>query len=208
MRIAGAILAGGAAERLGGRAKGLLRRADGLTILEHLRRELQAAGFGPLALCAGEHNCYADCGMEVVADRVPGRGPLTGIEAALCHYQGTADAVAFAPCDAPRLTRSEFSMLLDAFTSESGSVFAATSDGTWHPLCCIVHIGLLSEVTRALEEQRLSVNRLWRELGAVPVSFTDHARFANINTPEELAHILGGTDESREAEDRAGPDRC
>lgn len=147
MKIAGAILAGGKARRLAGRTKGLLRRADGLTIVEHLRDEMGAAGFSPLALCAGEHNCYADCGMVMVADRVAGRGPLAGIEAALSHCQGTADAVAFAPCDTPQLTRSEFAVLHDAFTVRGGSVLAATGDGAWHPLCSIIHIGLLPEVT-------------------------------------------------------------
>lgn len=200
MKIAGAILAGGKAERLGGAVKGLLRLPGGMTVVEHLRGEMQAAGFSPMALCAGEHNCYADLGMAVVRDRVPERGPLAGIEAALARFQGYADAVAMVPCDMPRVTAAEFARLRAAFGPERGRiVLAATGAEAWHPLCSIVHIGLLPEITRALEERRLSVHRLWRELGALPVLFQDGFRFANVNTPDDCVRFLGGTDEDGEA---------
>jgi len=192
--IAAAILAGGRAERLGGRPKGLLPLPDGRSIIERELAELRAAGMGEAIIVANRAETYRDYGVEVVGDLRPGLGPLAGVEAALAHYQGRCGAVLLLPCDLPAIGRAELAALAGAYLRTSAPVAVAVTGGSfWQPLCAVVHIGILAKVSAALDAGRRRALELWEELGAAPVRFADEGPFFNVNTPEDLSSWLKRT---------------
>lgn len=193
-RVAGAILAGGQATRLGGMDKGLLQLDSGQTLIEHLADQMRRAGVTDIILCANEPGRYERVGLTVVADVHPGVGPLGGIEAALAYWTGRAQSVLFCPCDLPGMSAREFTTLIRAFADRPESlevVYAQTSVFFWHPLCAVVHNEALDAVRQAVAAGTGSVRRLWRRLGALGVAFDDPAPFFNLNTPEDLAQWTG-----------------
>lgn len=191
--VAAALLAGGAASRYGGRPKGLLEIAPGVTILEHEICELRAAGLTEIILLANHSQPYLHLGLPIVPDLHPGLGPLSGIEAALFHYQDRFVATLFLPCDLPAITSAEITRLRDAFLAADSPVAVAITGGfLWQPLCSVVHNALLPPLRAEMEAGERSVGRLWRKWGAVEVPFEKEEAFYNVNTPEDLAVWLAG----------------
>jgi molybdopterin-guanine dinucleotide biosynthesis protein A len=164
---------------------------DGTSIIERTIEAVAKSGLDALSIIASDPAPYCALGREVVPDIRPGLGPLGGIEAALQHYEGRADAVLVVPCDLPGITSKELSALQCAFIDSLPPVAVAeTGDGFWHPLCAVVRADLLRDVRRCLDGGRLGVYQLWRELDAVPVHFEDARPFFNVNTPEDLDRWL------------------
>jgi len=185
-RTMAAILAGGKAARLGGRAKGLLPTATG-SILERLLQQLAVAGIEDAVIVANDPGQYAGLGRPILSDLRSPIGPLGGIEAALRHAGSAYDSVVVMPCDLPNITADEISALLAANAADPAQiVMAFTADGD-HPLCAVVPQSALEHVVAAIERGELSVVRLWRALGASRVPIADASRLQNINTPDDLA---------------------
>ena len=188
-KLAGAILAGGLATRYGGAVKGDLDAGGGRTILQRLLAELAAAGIDEVIVSANDPARYASLGRPVVADLRPGLGPLGGIEAVLAHHAGRFNATVLLPCDLPGITAAQIGELAAAFRGgQSRIVVAETGDSFRHPLCSVVHNGLLPDISAALDAGELSVGRLWHKLGAAAVRFDDQTPFFNVNTPQDLAN--------------------
>ena len=184
--IAGAIIAGGAAARLGGAAKGALPVEGAATIIQRLIDQFHRAGVADVLIVANDPAPYRDCGVRIIGDRRTGLGPLAGIEAALAELADRAEATVLAPCDTPRYGAAEMIALIDAHrTGDAPVVVAQTGGFFWHPLCSVVHNGCLDRVSAALDGGERSVKRLWQSLGARPVEFADDGPFVNINTPED-----------------------
>lgn len=193
-QIAAAILAGGAASRWGGRPKGLVRLPDGPSIIERTISVAADSGIHDISIIANDPTPYLGLGPQIVPDRLPGLGPLGGIETALEHYARACDGVLVLPCDLPGITGRELSALKHCFAEATAPVVVAeTGDSFWQPLCAIVRVGVLAPVSRALDAGERGVYRLWRKLGAVPVHFENAAPFINVNTPEDLARWLRKT---------------
>lgn len=199
-RIAGAILAGGRATRYGGANKAALDAGAGRTILSHIAGELSAAGIGEVIVCSSDEAAKAAPGLKAVPDTRSHLGPLAGVEAAIAHFAGLGgepavqpryDATVLLACDMPGVTAAVISTLIDAFCGGAAKiVLAETADFSWHPLCSVVHNGILADVRTALDAEQLGVQRLWRKLGAVGVRFADDRAFFNVNTPEDMARWL------------------
>jgi molybdopterin-guanine dinucleotide biosynthesis protein A len=190
MRIAGAILAGGQASRYGGQPKGLLRLPSGETILERQLQVFKEAGIDNPIICAGDIQAYNEHGYATLADRLPGVGPLAGIEAALAHFSPNAEAVQFLPCDMPLIAAAVLLRLQAEFRRRAGGiVFASTCTISCHSLCLIVHTELLPQIRLAIDNGMYTVHRLCKDLEAHAVQFAEEACFANINTPADL-HAL------------------
>ena len=185
-KIVACILAGGKARRLGGMAKGALEEG-GVPIIERLIAELGRAGIEEVIIAANDPNPYRGYGRKIVADLRRDIGPLGGIEAALSYLKDRCDAVAFLPCDVPGITAAEIQVLIESFLAAGApAVFAASGKNFWHPLCAVVHNGLLGGITAAIDGGERSVKEAWKRLGGLPVHFANEAAFFNINTPEDL----------------------
>jgi len=190
MRIAGAILAGGRARRMGGCPKGLLPLPSGETIVARLLRVMRETGYTDPVICCGANTAYCHLGVRSLADQWSGAGPLAGIAAALAGLRSEAEAVQFLPCDMPLITSRELRRLKREFASRNSRVlFASTCTIYCHALCSVVHIDLLPEIEKTLETGSRSVHELWSDLGAEAVRFAEEGRFANVNTRADLARI-------------------
>src|SRR5688500_4569517 len=125
-----AILAGGHARRFDGRDKSALV-VGGRSILDRQLTEL-AAVCDDLMLVIGEHTPVdPPGGVRLVRDKVPGCGPLGGLDAAL--EAARHDALVVVACDMPFVTSRLVGHLL-ALTSEADAVVPRTERG-YHPLC-------------------------------------------------------------------------
>jgi len=181
------------ASRYGGVAKGLIELSPGVCILERAIAEIRSSGVEDVAISANDAGPYAAFGLAVIPDLRPGLGPIGGIEAGLAHFRGGEhDAVLFLPCDLPAITRQELSRLISGF-SESGARAVYAQDGSFrdHPLCAIVHIDVLDDVSKIIDEGRRKIAEVWAKIGAKPVLFEDTAPFYNVNTPADLARWKG-----------------
>lgn len=187
-RLGAVVLAGGKARRYGGADKAALDCGDGRTIARRLLDELGRAGIEQVIVSANETQRYEPLGRPVVADLRPGAGPLAGIEGALTYFAGRTDATVLLACDLPGISANQIAALTQAYLAGSARIVAAqTGDFFWHPLCAVVHNGILEAVAAAIDAGRLGVQALWRQLEAVAVRFEDDTPFFNVNSPEDLA---------------------
>src|SRR5262249_28594740 len=148
MSASAAILAGGHARRLGGRDKSTLS-VGGRRILDWQLDEL-----GQLTddiLIVGGRPLHHVEGLRRIADRVPERGPLGGLDAALASARG--DRVVVVACDMPFIT-ADFLGSLVALSDSADAVVPRTERG-YHPLCAVYGRSCHPAVVRRLAERRL-----------------------------------------------------
>ena len=192
MRIAGIILAGGLARRMGGGDKGLRLLAGRpllAWVIERARPQVAA-----LALNAnGDPARFSRYRLPVVADSVEGfAGPLAGVLAGLdWAAERVADATYLASfaTDAPFLPRDLVARLAAAI--ESGADLAcAASDGRSHPVFGLWPLRLRDDLRRAMSEEGIRKVDQWTgryRLETVLFSADPIDPFFNANRPEDLA---------------------
>ena len=192
MRIAGVILAGGLAKRMGGGDKGM-RLLAGRPILAWVieRAQPQVAA---LALNAnGDPARLARYCLPVVPDGVADfAGPLAGVLAGLdWAAERVADAthVASFATDAPFLPRDLVARLAAAV--EAGADLAcAASGGRSHPVFGLWPLRLRDDLRRALGDEGIRKVDQWTgryRLETVAFAAEPVDPFFNANRPEDLA---------------------
>ena len=181
--IAGIVLAGGRATRMGGGDKALLP-LGGRALLAHVLARL-GPQVGAVAISAnGDPARFAGFGLPVLADTVPGLpGPLAGVLAGMDWAAGlgmerllcVAGDTPFLPVDlVARLGAHPFAM--------------AESLGRRHPTVALWPVALRDDLRAALDGGEHRVGRFAMDHGAVGVAFdAPQDPFFNINTPEDLA---------------------
>ena len=189
----GVLLAGGLARRMGGGDKPL-RRLAGRTILERVVERLAPQCDGLIVNANGDPARFADLGLPVVADDVPGfAGPLAGILAALdwsaAHRPGL-QWVASAAADSPFLPRDLVARLHAARATAGVPLACAESGGQAHPVNALWPVVLREDLRRALVDEGLRKIDRWTArhgvaLATWPTKPVDP--FFNANTPEDLA---------------------
>lgn len=184
----GAVLAGGSASRMGGQPKGLASIAD-RRMIDRCLDALAVAADRPV-LVANDPGATAWApGVDVIADRRQGCGPLAGIEAALAATGGDAIVVAwdmpFVPGDLLRAVR-------DAGEVHDALWAAPTSASPWgyEPLCAWYSARALPHVSAMLDSGERTPGRLADRapVRAVDVSsWGDPSHtFFSVNTPADL----------------------
>jgi len=172
---------------MGGCAKGSIEVAPGLGIAQRLIEQFGLAGIDDVVIVSSNPSPYEQYGRPIIPDVRSGMGPMGGVEAALGHFAGRSDATFFLPCDLPRLAAEELRKLLNAFDPAlERVVYARTSAFFDHPLCSIVHNGLLPEISAALDRGERSVGGTWRRLGGRAVVIENDDAFLNLNTYEDV----------------------
>jgi molybdopterin-guanine dinucleotide biosynthesis protein A len=198
--IAGAILAGGRASRMGGVPKGALENSRGVSIVGHLINEFRLAGILQIVILANDPHPYQKYGVEIIPDSRTGIGPIGGIEAGLRHLAGQCDGVMFVPCDMPNITAKELLTLKEAFIhSDAKIVSAETGPFFWHPLCAVVHNDMAPPIISAIDRGQRKIQELWRQLGADRVKFAEKAAFININSFLDVNRWRENRDEKKSA---------
>jgi len=198
--IAGAILAGGNASRMGGIPKGTIKDSKGTSIIDHLISEFEICGISPVIIVANDPHPYCKYGLPIIPDIRTGIGPIGGVESALVHLTGQCDAVMFVPCDMPNLTAKEMSTLKNAFIrSDALAVCAETADFFWHPLCAVVHNESAMQISSAMDCGQRKIQDIWKLLNVQRVYFEDETVFFNINSLSDNRQWRKENDEQKVA---------
>lgn len=187
--LAGLVLAGGQARRMGGGDKAL-RPLGGRTLLDHVLARL-APQAGPVALSAnGDPARFAAWGLPVLPDTMPGfPGPLAGVLAGLRWAAGLgATEMLVVPTDTPFLPADLLARLREG--RGAAALACAVSGGRMHPVVALWRTGLADRLEAALAAGERRVAGWMRAEGLAEVEFPigpDGDPFANLNTPEDLA---------------------
>ena len=178
MTVSIVILAGGEGSRIGGN-KGLqLLRGKPLVrwVLDAVREQ------GGELLISANGPGYEDFGCRVIADEMPGMGPLGGLQAALRLAQNAL--VMSVPCDVPFLPYDLAACLLAGLGEADAAV--AVVAGKRQPAIALYRQSVLPRLDAYLTKGERRVGSFLDGLGAREVEFTDAKKFININTKEEL----------------------
>jgi molybdopterin-guanine dinucleotide biosynthesis protein A len=189
----GLVLAGGLARRMGGGDKPRTS-IGGATILSRVLERLKPQCARLILNANGDPARFADTGLPVIADDVPGfAGPLAGILAGLdwaAAHAPKIEYVASVPGDCPFLPRDLVARLHQARIS-SGQPLACTRSGEWrHPVVGVWPVALRADLRHALTKDDLRKIELWTARHGValadwPVEPVDP--FFNVNTLEDVA---------------------
>lgn len=169
-----------------GRNKAFLAWSGG-TLLEHVAGAVTAA-VGSVTL-VGDPAVYGELGFPVCSDRIPGSGPLAGIEAALT---AGSEWNLLAACDMPGIDASFLRRLKEAAESltelpNRAVVCALSPDGRLHPLCAAYHQSCLAPVREALEGGE---RRVFTALERLNIHSITSDCTQNVNTPFEWSSFL------------------
>jgi molybdopterin-guanine dinucleotide biosynthesis protein B len=124
-----------------------------------------------------------------VADRVPGAGPLGGLQAALVEARARdRSSVLLLACDLPLVTPGLLRALLDHRGPEP-AVVPRTSDGRLQLLCAAYSTALLPEVEARLAAGDRSMHGFFDAVGgraieASALGVAEESLLLNVNTPE------------------------
>ena len=191
--VAGVLLAGGLARRMGGGDK-CLRPLAGETLLARVIARV-APQVGPLILNAnGDPARFAAYEVPVVADVVEGyAGPLAGILTALEWAAENAPhhpLVASFATDAPFLPRDLVETMVEARDLAGADLACAASGGRAHPVFGLWPVELRADLRAALVEQgERKIDRWTASHRLVEVAFpcAPVDPFFNANREEDLA---------------------
>jgi molybdopterin-guanine dinucleotide biosynthesis protein A len=179
--IAGVVLAGGRASRMGGGDKCLLPLGNG-TVLARLLTRL-APQAGALAISAnGDPARFAQFGLPVLPDQPRHAGPLAGVAASLAWAASIgANTVLTVPGDTPFIPADLAERLAPAPSW-------AVSLGALHPLVALWPVTAATGLTAWLEGGgSLRVRAFGEAIGMRAVMFLQTPDpFFNINTPADL----------------------
>jgi molybdopterin-guanine dinucleotide biosynthesis protein A len=164
MSAVAGIFVGGQARRMGGRSKGNLPTAEGITIVQKLRAACDAAGIRVLLIGnAAAPEAYASENLQGVDDDRRAEGPLAGLVALLSNAtEGRAVALA---CDMPFVDDAILKRLLED-PSEAPALAAKKGD-TWEPFFARYEAKkMLPLALQAAHAGKLGLQSLLDEAGA------------------------------------------
>jgi molybdopterin-guanine dinucleotide biosynthesis protein A len=178
------ILAGGQSRRMG-QDKSMLD-FGGQPLIAHIAGQVRPH-FRHLLIGANAPDRYAFLDAPVIADQLPGQGPLMGL--ASCLAAAPTEFVFLTGCDIPTAdTRTIYALL--AALEHQDAVIPVTPDGQRHPLFAAYRRtpaltaarAALADGRRRMAELPARLRVAWYEIGAAPW-------FRNLNTPEEYAAV-------------------
>ena len=195
MNIAGVILAGGLARRMGGGDKALMR-LGGETLLARVIARLKPQ-VGEIVLNAnGDPARFADFRLPVVADTVEGfAGPLAGILAGMRWAAARGYThVASAAGDTPFFPDDLVARLVQAVRSSGQPIaLAATNDPerglSEHPTFGLWPVALADNLEESLTVGNMRKIIVWTSRHGCARAVFDEAGefpFFNVNTPEDI----------------------
>lgn len=188
-KVAGVILAGGLARRMGGQDKGLMLYKQRPMLAYAIDAMLPVVD--SLIINANRNlERYQQFGFPVLSDQnADFAGPLAGILAAL-HYFQDADTLLVIPCDSPLFKSEHLRKLLTTLQNSDADCCIAFDGERLHP----VFLALQTDVTASLETFLASGQRKvghWLEQHRhVYADFrTMPDIFSNVNTLQELNEL-------------------
>lgn len=192
MQVAGLILAGGQAHRLGGQDKALVK-LGGRALISYAIANLERQCAPVLISAAGDPARFASLGAErVIADDLAGfQGPLAGILAGLDWLARETPGVSHMlslPVDTPFAPHDLVARL--ALTLQQKVPAVAASRGRLHPAIALWPLALRHDLRALVVGQGLrAVNKILDAFGSTSAAWNDSAfdPFFNINSADDLA---------------------
>jgi molybdenum cofactor guanylyltransferase len=186
--LAGFVLAGGKSTRMG-RDKALLE-IEGEPLAARTGRIVKEAAGS--AVIIGDPRRYRFPGFEIIADEIPGLGPIGGLLTALEHSRAPWNLIV--ACDMPSITVEALRQLI-AGIENAGPALAVVplSERGVEPLCAIYHRECLPEVRRAIRANRLRMKDLADGLPSLAVPGFNARVFDNVNRPAEWSAYIGSS---------------
>ncbi len=188
--IRGAVLAGGATTRYGGKPKGL-ERVGGERILDRVVRAVwDAVGDAPLLVANSEEAMRWHDGLQVTKDLIPSRGALSGLHTAVAHDNSPVLVVAW---DMPFVPTALLSSLLHE--SKGFDVFLPESTGPRgvEPMCGVYARSCLEAIESAMTAGDYRATGFHQKVNVGTLSLSEVFEFGppetiffNVNTPEDL----------------------
>ncbi|MFM2182245.1 MAG: hypothetical protein RJB61_539 [Actinomycetota bacterium] len=178
--VVGAVLCGGASRRMGNPKPGV--RWCGTPMASLVAGALTSGGCVDVVAVGGDPSVVEPLGLRLVADELPGEGPLPAVAVALRHARGAP--VFVVSCDVPQLTPTTVGRLL-AGAGRAHAVTVATTDRI-EPLCAVWHPTALPIVAGVVAAGGRSIRDVIRRLDACLVAVPP-ADLRNVNTPDDLA---------------------
>lgn len=189
----GLLLAGGLAARMGGGDKPL-RQIGGRTILAHAIARLGPQCEGLLINANGDPARFADYGLPVAVDSVPGfAGPLAGILAGLdwmALHRPELGWLASVAADTPFIPLDLVARLHRARQQAVVPIACAASGGREHPVIALWPVALRDDLRHALvAEDERKVSRWAARHGVAIANWAVEPvdPFFNANAPHDLA---------------------
>jgi len=183
-----AILAGGAARRLGGIDKSALL-VRGTSILDRQLRVLRSLTPHILIVASDEHR-YREAGVPVVCDRIRGAGSMGGLYTAL--VEAPTDQLVVMACDMPFLT-APFLIRLAALGAGADAAMPRDARGL-HPLCAAWARRAAPHLRARIDDGRLRITDALEDLDVREMDPRELASFdpdgtllLNVNTPHDYA---------------------
>ena len=189
----GLVLAGGQARRMGGGDKAKIE-IGGVSILDRVLATLSAQCVGIVINANGDPERFADTGLTVIADNVPGfAGPLAGVLAGLdwlAEQDNGIEWLMSVPGDCPFLPDDLVERLHTARRKMGASVpLACARSGEWrHPVVGLWPLALRGDLRTALTEEGLRKIEVWTARHGIAVAdWPDQPidPFFNVNTPDD-----------------------
>ena len=184
--VTGVVLAGGLGSRMGGVDKGLVP-LGGRPMIAHVLDALRPQVSAVLINANRSEEAYGAFGCAIVPDTLGGNhGPLAGMAAGLGAV--ATEWALFVPCDTPLLPPDLTERLLAGVRAGAGDIAVARDEGGLHPTCALIRRSLRPSLEAFLAGAERKIMRWMSRHRLVEVGFDDCAwRFANVNTPAELA---------------------
>jgi molybdopterin-guanine dinucleotide biosynthesis protein A len=194
------ILAGGKSRRMG-KDKSFLEVGQS-AMIQLVATELKKV-FKEILIAGGSEETGRRLGLKVVADLIPGGGPLSGIHAAL--NASSHDKCLVVPCDMPFL-KAEMASLMVSLAQ--GYEVAVPTDGVYYqPLFAVYDRSCIKVIEQALRAGRYKVVDFYPQVRVNYVNekllneLADTGRaFFNVNTPADLhqARVMAGITEKKQ----------
>jgi molybdopterin-guanine dinucleotide biosynthesis protein A len=198
LSVAGAMVAGGRASRMGGRDKAFAAVGGQPIAVRTIGLFHQL--FPQVLVATNRPEPFRGLDVETVTDRYPGLGPLAGIHASLLASR--YPHVFVAACDMPGLDAEVIRFLVDRIGTADAVV--PRWDGDVEPLHAVYAVRCAPTMETSLRTGRTAVRDL---LARIDVDYVSEAELravrgaatslTNVNTPEELAAV-GGRFEERD----------
>lgn len=189
--IAGVILAGGLARRMGGGDKGLIR-LGGKPILDHVIDRLKPQTEALIINANGEPSRFAAYGLPVVPDSIEGSaGPLAGVLAGL-DWAAERDFshIVTVATDTPFFPRDLVARFRVAAKQQGADLAVAASQGRHHPVFGLWPCTLRQDLRKAIRDEGIRKVDEWTVRHSLAVAHFEarhYDPYFNANRPEDLA---------------------
>lgn len=187
--FSGIVLAGGASRRLG--TDKALVDIGGRTLVQGVARALRTAGAREVVAIGGDEPALRKEGLEWIADRWPGEGPLGGIVTGLTHARHPVAVVC--ACDLPEIGAEVVRQLLVSASATTAEVVVPVVAGRRQPLLAAYRTSVVRTLEAAFSSGVRSVLSALDGVAVEEVTLPEElaGATADVDTPEDLQRARG-----------------